>query len=107
MSEIFDTWWGIIRDGLTHINPVQGLIIGVLFGWTATNWGRVLIGALLAAVVYVAVDVLWPVLFHHQPFLFPAFDTPFWHFFIALYFAFLVVVAFVYIIKNVIESMRG
>lgn len=107
MAQLFDTWWGIIRDGLNHINPIQGLIIGLLFGYTATSLIGVVFGAFAASVVYIAVDALKPVLFDHKTFHLPVFDTPFWHFFFALFFAFLVVIALVHIVRNVIASMRG
>ena len=64
-------------------------------------------GSLAASVLYVAVDRLWPVVFQHQTFAMPAFNTEFWHFFLSLYFAFLVVVAVVYIVKQIVESIRG
>ena len=107
MDSVFDTWWGIIRDGLHHINPLQGLIIALLFGFTAGSATGVLIGALGASIAYIVVDVLWPVVFYHTTFAMPVMDTPFWHFFLALYFAFLVVIALIYIVRSVISSMRG
>jgi hypothetical protein len=107
MDSVFDTWWAIIRDGLHHINPIQGLIIGLLFGWAARGIIGVVFGAFAAAVVYIAVDVLWPVLFDHKTFHMPEMDTPFWHFFLALTFAFLVIIALIAIIRSVIESIRG
>jgi hypothetical protein len=105
--DLFNTWWAIIRDGLHHIAPIQGLIIGLIFGWMASSIGSVIFGALGASVVYVAVDTLWPVVFQHKTFALPVFDTPFWHFFLALYFAFLVIVALIYIVKQVVGSFRG
>ena len=78
--ELFNTWWAIIRDGLHHIAPIQGLIIGLIFGWMAGSIGSVIFGALGASVVYVAVDTFWPVVFWHKPFVMPVFDMPFWHF---------------------------
>ena len=105
--EVFNYWWAIIRDGLHHIAPIQGLIIGLIFGWMASSIASVVFGALGASVVYVAVDTLWPVVFQHKIFAMPVFNAPFWHFFLALYFAFLVIVALIYIVKQVIESVRG
>lgn len=107
MDSVFNTWWAIIRDGLHHINPIQGLIIGLLFGWFANGIIGVVFGAFAAAFVYIAVDALWPVLFYHKTFHLPVLDTPFWHFFLALAFAFLVIIALVHIVRNVIDSMRG
>ena len=34
-------------------------------------------------------------------------DAPFWHFFLSLSLAFLVVTLAVYIVKSIIESLRG
>lgn len=107
MSSFFDTWWAIIRDGLTHINPIQGLILALIFGWTAGTIAGVVLGAFGASVVYVLIDLLKPVVFDHKPFLWPVFDTAFFHFFAALYFAFLMVIALIAILRAVIDSMRG
>jgi len=107
MASVFDTWWAIIRDGLTHINPIQGLVLGLIFGWVASSIIGVVFGAFAASVIYVAIDALKPVIFEHKDFHFPALTTPFWHFFAALYFAFLVVIALIHIVRNVFESMRG
>ncbi|MBV9992653.1 MAG: hypothetical protein JOZ72_15345 [Alphaproteobacteria bacterium] len=107
MAQIFDTWWSIIRDGLNHINPIQGLIIGLLVGWAATSIIGVVFGAFAASAIYIVIDLLKPVIFDHKTFHLPVFDTAFWHFFFALYFAFLVIIALVSIIRNVIESIRG
>lgn len=107
MTSFFDTWWAIIRDGLTHINPIQGLILGLIFGWMATTIVSVVMGALGASVVYVVIDLLKPVVFDHKPFAMPVLDEPFWHFFVALFFAFLVVIALIAILRRVVESLRG
>jgi hypothetical protein len=105
--DLLDTWWAIIRDGLYHIHPVQFVIIGLLFGWMAKNFPAAIFGAVFASIVYIAVDILWPVLFNHAVFALPALDTPFWHFFVSLTFAFLVVTLAVFIVKSIIESIRG
>ena len=105
--EVIDYWWAIIRDGVHHIAPVQFFVIGLIIGWMASSLGAVVFGSLAAAVLYVAIDRLWPVLFQHQTFAFPVFDTAFGHFFLSLYFAFLVIVAAVYVVRQIIESIRG
>lgn len=105
--ELFDTWWAIIRDGLNHINPIQGLIIGLLAGFAASTVAGVVFGALGASIVYVLVDLIKPVLFDHKAFQLPVFNTAFWHFFLALYFAFLVIVALIYVVRSIIAAARG
>ena len=104
---LVDDWWAIIRDGLYHINPVQFVIIGLLFGLGARTVGAAVFGAVFAAVVYIALNVMWPVVVNHQPFVMPVMDAPFWHFFVSLALAFLVVTVAFYILRSIIESIRG
>lgn len=105
--DLINAWWAIIRDGVHHIQPVQFVIIGLIFGWMASSVGAVVFGSLAASVLYIAVDRLWPVIFQHQTFAMPAFNTEFWHFFLSLFFAFLVIVAVVYIARQIVDSIRG
>jgi hypothetical protein len=105
--DLINAWWAIIRDGVHHIQPVQFVIIGLIVGWMASSLGAVVFGSLGASVVYIAVDRLWPVLFNHQTFTMPAFDSAFWHFFLSLFFAFLVIVGVVYIARQLVDSIRG
>ncbi|MBV8976342.1 MAG: hypothetical protein JO261_03760 [Alphaproteobacteria bacterium] len=105
--ELLDTWWAIIRDGLHHINTIQLVIIALLIGFMASSVVSVIAGALAGAVAYIAVDVLWPVVFQHQPFAMPVMDRAFGHFFVALYFAFLLVIALVYVVRSIISGVRG
>ncbi|HWA89205.1 MAG TPA: hypothetical protein VG889_04175 [Rhizomicrobium sp.] len=107
MGNVFATWWAIIREGLHHINPIQGLILGVLFGFTASSLIGIVFGAFAASAVYVAIDALKPVVLDHKTFHLPVLDTPFWHFFLALYFAFFVLIALIVVVRQLIDSMRG
>jgi hypothetical protein len=105
--DILDSWWAIIRDGLYHVHPIQFVIIGLLFGFMTGSIVSAIFGAVFAAVIYIAVDALWPVIVDHKPFVMPAIDTPFWHFFLSLSLAFLVVTLTIYILKSIVESIRG
>jgi len=105
--DLLDSWWAIIRDGIYHIQPIQFVIIGLLFGFMTSSIVSAIFSAIMASVVYVAVDVLRPVIFEHKVFALPVFDTPFWNFFLSLSFAFLVVTVAVYIVKSIIGSFRG
>ena len=105
--DILNAWWDIIRDGVHHINPIQFVIIGVIFGLMANSLVSVVFGSLAASAIYVAVNALKPVVFDHQPFVWPAMNSAFWHFFLSLYFAFLVVTAVFFIGKSIIEGIRG
>ncbi len=103
--DIVNTWWGIIHDGILHIKPLQGAIIAIVFGLLANSFGAVLVAPLLGAVAYVAVDGALPML-SGKPFVMPVFDTPFWHFFLALYVAFLVVAAVIFAIRSIVSAIR-
>jgi hypothetical protein len=103
---ILTTWWGIIHDGIMHIKPLQGVIIAILFGLLANSFGAVLVAPLLGAAAYVAVDGALPML-SGKPFVMPVFDTPFWHFFVALYVAFLVVAVVIFAIRSIVSGIRG
>lgn len=105
--DVIDAWWAIIQDGVRHINPIQGLIIGVIFGLMANSLVSVVFGSLAASAAYVAVNALWPVLFDHKPFAMPVMNSAFWHFFLALYFAFLVITGLFFIVKSIIAGVRG
>lgn len=105
--DILDSWWAIIRDGLYHIHPIQFVIVGLLFGWMTSSILSAIFSAVFASVVYLAVDALWPVIFNHTVFALPVFNAPFWHFFLSLSFAFLVVTLAVYIVKSIFEGIRG
>lgn len=102
-----NTWWAIIQDGITHIKPIQGLVIAIVFGLLANSFGAVFVAPLIAAAAYVAVSAALPVVLDHKAFVMPVFDTAFWHFFLALYVAFLVVAAIVYALKSAVSAMRG
>jgi hypothetical protein len=105
--DLINAWWAIIRDGVHHIQPLQFVIIGLIAGWLAGSLAGVVFGSLGASVVYIAVDRLWPVLFNQRTFAMPVFDSAFWHFFLSLYCAFLVIVAVVYIARQLVDSIRG
>ena len=105
--DILDTWWAIIRDGVFHIHPVQFVIIGLLFGIMASSIPSAIFSAAFASVIYIAVDALWPVIMDHKLFVMPVFDAPFWHFFLSLFLAFLVVTLAIFILKSILESVRG
>src|ERR1700749_1954818 len=105
--DLLDSWWAIIRDGLYHIHPIQFVIIGLLFGWMTSSVISAVFSAVFASVVYLAVDLLWPVIVDHKVFVMPPLDAPFWHFFLSLSLAFLVVTLAVYIVKSIFESIRG
>jgi hypothetical protein len=104
--DVVHTWVAIIRDGILHIKPIQGAIIAILFGLLANSFGAVFVAPLLGAAAYVAVDGALPML-SGKPFVMPVFDTPFWHFFLALYVAFLVVTAAIFAIRSIVSSIRG
>jgi hypothetical protein len=107
MGNFFANWWAIVRDGLNHINPIQGLVIGLLMGFAASNIVGIVFGAFAGSAIYILVDALKPVVFDHKSFHMPVFDTAFWHFFFALYFAFFVLIALIAVVRNLIDSMRG
>jgi hypothetical protein len=105
--EILDAWWAVIRDGLYHIQPVQFVIIAILFGLTASSLVSSIFGSIAASAVYVAVSSILPVVTEHKLFAMPNFDQAFWHFFLSLTAAFLVVILVVYILKSLVASLRG
>jgi uncharacterized membrane protein len=105
--DILDTWWALIRDGLYHIHPIQFVIIGLLFGFMTSSVASAVFSAIFASVVYIAVDLLWPVVIEHNLFAMPVFDAPFWHFFLSLSLAFLIVTLAIFILKSIFESIRG
>jgi large-conductance mechanosensitive channel len=89
-----------------HIKPIQGAIIAIVFGLLANSFGAVLVAPLLGAAAYVAVDGALPML-SGKPFVMPVFDTPFWHLFVSLYVAFLVVAAVIFAIRSIVSAIRG
>ena len=105
--DILDSWWAIIRGGLYHINPIQFVIIGLIFGLMTSSIVSAIFGAVMASVVYLAVDALRPVILEHKVFAMPPIDAPFWHFFLSLSLAFLVVTLAVFIVKSIVSSLRG
>jgi len=105
--EIMDSWWAIIRDGIDHIQPLQFVIIAILFGLAASSVVSSLFGSIAASAVYIAVSTLLPVVIEHKLFAMPHFDQAFWHFFVSLTAAFLVVILLVYILKTLVASLRG
>jgi len=105
--ELLDTWWSFIRDGLNHVSPLLALIIALIFGMGASSFMSVLLGALGAAVIYVVIDALWPVVFHHQAFVMPVMNSAFGHFFLSLFLAFLVLIGLIYIVKSAVAGIRG
>ena len=104
--DIVNTWWGIIHDGILHIKPIQGAIIGILFGLLANSYGAVVVAPLLGTAAYVAVDSALPML-SGKPFAMPDFDTALWHFLVAIYVAFFVLTGVIFAIRSTISAFRG
>jgi len=105
--ELLDTWWSYIREGLNHVSPILALVLALIFGFGAGSVQAVLLGAVGAAIIYVVIDALWPVVFHHQVFVMPVMDSAFGHFFLSLFLAFLVLIGLIYIVKSAIAGIRG
>ena len=105
--EILDTWWAIIRDGMEHIHPIQFAVIAILFGLMSSSVVSAIFGSLVASAVYIAVDAIRLSVTEHKAFALPVFDYAFWHFFLSLTAAFLVIVLAVYILKAIVAGLRG
>ena len=100
-------WWGYIHAGILQIEPVRGLVIGILVGLLVNSFGAIFVAPLLSAAAYVAVGAAIPMVTAHKAFQMPVFDMAFWHQFAALYVAFLVISAVMYGLRSAVAAIRG
>ena len=104
--DYFQQFLDYVREGFSHVNAVQGLIIALFATFLMPRWGRLWFIALGATVVHILADIMLPVIVNHAEFVLPQIvEPPFWHYVLALYLGYLVVIAFLFFIKkNVIKG---
>jgi hypothetical protein len=92
-------------DFVHHLSTLQLIIGGVIALFFGVATGTIIglfVAPILAAVLYIAADAVIPPLLHHTSLVMPAFDKALLHEAVTLYFAFLVAIAVVFVIKKVI-----
>lgn len=104
--QFWNEFWTYFREGLQHLNPIQGLVIALIGGLMVSSLIRLFFVALLAVIIHLTADALIPVVMNHATFEVPAFDHAFWHYGITLYAAYLVVIGAVYLIRLVFGLAR-
>ena len=104
--DYFHQFLGYVREGFSHVNAIQGLIIALFAAFVMPRWSRLWFIALGATVIHVLADMILPVIVNHAEFQLPQIvEEPFWHYVIALYLGYLVAVAFFFFVKkNVIKG---
>ncbi len=107
LSHLWNEFWTYFREGLQHLNPIQGLVIAIIGGLMVTSVLGLFVMALLAVIVHVIADALIPVVMNHATFELPPFDEQFWHYAITLYVAYLVVIGAIYVVRLIFGLARA
>jgi hypothetical protein len=104
--DYFHQFLDYVREGFSHVNAIQGLIIALFAAFVMPRWGRLWFIALGAVVVHILADMMLPVIVNHAEFhLPPLTEQPFWHYVLALYLGYLVAIAFFFFVKK--NVLRG
>lgn len=99
--DYFHQFLDYVREGFSHVNAIQGLIIALFAAYVMPKWGRLWFVALGATVVHVLADMMLPVIVNHAEFQLPQIVEPsYWHYLLALYLGYLVVIAFFFFVKK-------
>ncbi len=107
LSHLWNEFWTFFREGLQHLNPIQGLVIALIGGLMASSFLGLFVMALLAVIIHVIADALIPVVMSHATFALPPFDEAFWHYAITLYIAYLVVIGAIFIVRLIFGVARA
>jgi len=100
-------FWLIIRPGIYHIHPIPFVVIALALGFLARSYVQASFGALLAAAIYVIVQLIVPTVTDGKAFVMPHVNHAFWYSFMALSIAFVVVSVAIHALKSTVITMRG
>ena len=107
LTQYWNDAWAFFHEGMDHIKPIQGLVIGVLFVLMAGSITSLFILPALAAIVYITADAMIPALVNHIDLALPRFDAHLWHVFLTLYCVYFVAAAVVFGIRTLSESLHS
>ena len=103
LNQILD----VIREGFYEVNAVQGLIIALVAVVMIPGWNRLFYFAIGATLVHILVDILLPVVASGAAFRLPPFvEVSFWRDVGVLFIGYLVVIAILLLIKNILFRRR-
>ena len=89
------------REGFSHVNATQGLIIALLAALLASAWNRVATVALGATLVYLVADMIIPVLTRHAGFHVPPLtEASHWHMALSLFVGYLIAISVLMFVKR-------
>lgn len=107
LTQLWDEFWHIFREGLPHINLIQGLVIALIGGLMVQSFLGLFVVALVAVIIHILADALIPVVTAHATFMLPTMDHAFWHYALTLYVAYLVVIGAIFLVKLLFAAVRG
>jgi hypothetical protein len=100
----FQAAWPAIVEGR---NLIQFVILAVLLGFATGSPGRLIIVPLVAAILYVAVDIAYYAATEGKEIILPVVDKTFGFQIATLYVLFILPIAAVFGLKKLIETIRG
>jgi hypothetical protein len=107
ITHLWDEFWAFFHEGLPHLNLIQGLVIALIGGLMVSSFVGLFFTALIAVIVYILADALIPVVMNHAAFKLPVFDHAFFHYALALYIAYFVVIGAIYVVRLMFAAVRG
>ena len=96
--------FGLAQDGFDTINQVTGLIIAVIATFMMPSWNRLWATSLGAALVFILVGLLRPLLDGGAFAMPPLLTLAFWMTVLALFLGFAVVIAVMFVIKSLLTG---
>jgi hypothetical protein len=100
LAQYWNDFWGLFREGLGGVNPIQFGIIALLGMMAVSSFVGVFIAAALSVVIHVLVSALIPVIFDKAEFVAPAMNSDFGHMALTLYVLYFVVIGVLFAIKS-------
>lgn len=99
--------FGLAQGGFDTVNQVTGLIIGVIATFMMPAWNRLWATSLGAALVFILIDLLRPLLDGGVFALPPLLTLAFWMKVLALFLGFAVVIAVMFLVKSLLTGGHG
>lgn len=106
--EFVDQAVAVLRDGFAQINDPKGLLIALAATIFLRSWGQWIPAAVLATVIYVAIEHFAPVLTGQSALALPPLMEPaFWTRTGILLVGFLLVIAILFFVKRILMTALG
>lgn len=102
----FHAYFRDFLHGMDHYHLIQAALIALFFGIATASITGLFVVPVIAALVYIAADVVIPPLIHHAPIVMPAMNAALLKEGVALYLIMLIAMAVVFAIKKAVLGIR-